>query len=151
MPSRCATSWSASSSGAASPVRPGGLAITIVGGGPTGVELAGTLADLRNIALAAAFPDVDPGDLQIRLIEQGPSLITPFTRALRDYAYRQLRGRGVEVRLGTGIAAVSAHSVRLADGTELPSDITVWAAGVSAPEPVAALGLAQGQGGRVRH
>jgi NADH:ubiquinone reductase (H+-translocating) len=126
-----------------------GLAITIIGGGATGVELAGTLADLRNIALAAAYPDVDPDRLQIRLIEQAPSLLTPFRPTLRDYAYRQLRGRGVEVRLGTGIAAVSAHSVRLADGTELPSDITVWAAGVSAPEPVAALGLAQGHGGRV--
>jgi NADH dehydrogenase len=92
---------------------------------------------------------VDPGSLHIRLIEQAPALIMPFTPALRDYAYRQLRGRGVEVRLGTGIAAVSAHSVRLAGGTDLPSDITVWAAGVSAPEPVAALGLAQGHGGRV--
>jgi NADH:ubiquinone reductase (H+-translocating) len=126
-----------------------GLAITIVGGGATGVELAGTLADLRNIALSAAFPDVDPGGMQICLIEQASSLITPFHPALRKYALRQLRARGVEVRLGTGIGAVSAHSVRLADGADLASDITVWAAGVSAPEPVTGLGLAQGHGGRV--
>ena len=126
-----------------------GLAITIVGGGATGIELAGTLADLRNIALPAAFPDVSPDRVQIRLIEQAASLITPFRPALRDYAYQQLRARGVEVRLGTGIGAVSAQGVRLAGGADLPSDITVWAAGVSAPEPVTGLGLAQGHGGRV--
>jgi NADH:ubiquinone reductase (H+-translocating) len=127
-----------------------GLAVTIVGGGATGIELAGTLADLRNIALSAAFPDVDPGRLQIRLIEQAPSLIMPFHPSLREYAGRQLHARGVDVRLSTGIAAVSAHGVRLADGgADLPSDITVWAAGVSAPEPVTGLGLPQGHGGRV--
>ena len=126
-----------------------GLAITIIGGGATGVELAGTLADLRNIGLAAAFPDVDPGRMQIRLIEQAPALIMPFLPGLRRYAYRQLRARGVEVRLGTGISAVSAAAVHLTGGTDLPSDITVWAAGVSAPESVTGLGLPQGRGGRV--
>ena len=126
-----------------------GLAITIVGGGATGIELAGTLADLRNIALPAAFPDVDPAGLQIRLIEQAPSLIMPFDAKLRDYAHRQLQARGVDVRLGTGISAVSAHSVRLAGGADLPSDITVWAAGVSAPKLVTSLGLPTGHGDRV--
>ncbi len=131
------------------PRQASGLAITIIGGGATGVELAGTLADLRNIGLAAAFPDVDPGRIQVRLIEQAPSLITPFLPGLRRYAYRQLRARGVEVRLGTGISAVSAAAVHLTGGTDLPSDITVWAAGVSAPESVTGLGLPQGRGGRV--
>jgi NADH:ubiquinone reductase (H+-translocating) len=131
------------------PSQANGLAITIIGGGATGIEMAGTLADLRNIGLAAAFPDVDPGSMQIRLIEQASSLITPFHPALRRYAYRQLRARGVEVRLGTGISAVSADAVRLTDGADLRSDITVWAAGVSAPEPVTGLGLPQGRGGRV--
>jgi NADH:ubiquinone reductase (H+-translocating) len=131
------------------PGQASGLAITIIGGGATGVELAGTLADLRNIGLAAAFPDVDPGRMQIRLIEQAPALIMPFLPGLRRYAYRQLRARGVEVRLGTGISAVSAAAVHLTGGTDLPSDITVWAAGVSAPESVTGLGLPQGRGGRV--
>jgi len=131
------------------PGQSAGLAVTIVGGGATGIELAGTLADLRNIALPAAFPDVDPAGVQVRLIEQAPSLITPFEPKLRDYAHRELRARGVDVRLGTGISAVSAHSVRLAGGADLPSDITVWAAGVSAPEPVTGLGLPLGHGGRV--
>jgi NADH dehydrogenase len=123
------------------------LAVTIVGGGATGVELAGTLAELRNIALPAAYPDVDPASLQVRLIEQADSLITPFDPGLRRYAGRQLRKRGVDVRTGTSIRAVAKGSVTLADGTELASDITVWAAGVAAPDLVKDLGLEQGRHG----
>jgi NADH dehydrogenase len=124
-----------------------GLAVTIVGGGATGVELAGTLAELRNIALPAAYPDVDPASLHVRLIEQAHSLITPFDKSLRTYAFRQLQQRGVDVRTGTGISAVSDGSVTLSDGTELASDITVWAAGVAAPDLVKDLGLEQGRHG----
>jgi NADH dehydrogenase len=124
-----------------------GLAVTIVGGGATGVELAGTLAELRNIALPAAYPDVDPASMHVRLIEQADSLITPFDKSLRTYAFRQLQQRGVDVRTGTGISAVSDGSVTLSDGTELASDITVWAAGVAAPDLVKDLGLEQGRHG----
>src|SRR5690349_6346730 len=91
-----------------------GLAITIVGGGATGVELAGTLAELRNIALPAAYPDVDRASFHVRLIEQAGSLITPFDPTLRRYAYRQLQQRGVDVRTGTSISGVSHGSVTLA-------------------------------------
>jgi NADH dehydrogenase len=124
-----------------------GLAVTIVGGGATGVELAGTLAELRNIALPVAYPDVNPASLKVRLIEQADSLITPFDKTLRRYALRQLAKRGVDVRTGTSIAAVTADGVTLADGTDLASDITVWAAGVAAPESVKQLGLEQGRHG----
>ncbi len=126
------------------------LTVTIVGGGATGVELAGTVAELRNIALPAAFPDLDAGRVHVRLIEQGPALLAPFAPALRDYARAQLLARGVDVRLSTIIAQVEADCVRLADGTQLPSDITVWAAGVTGPEPIAKLGLPTGRGGRIR-
>jgi NADH dehydrogenase len=124
-----------------------GLAVTIVGGGATGVELAGTLAELRNIALPAAYPDVDRASFHVRLIEQAGSLITPFDPVLRRYAYRQLQQRGVDVRTGTSISGVSHGSVTLAGGTELASDITVWAAGVAAPDLVKDLGLEQGRHG----
>jgi len=124
-----------------------GLAVTIVGGGATGVELAGTLAELRNIALPAAYPDVDRASVHVRLIEQADSLITPFDKSLRTYAFRQLKQRGVDVRTGTSISAVSDGSVTLSDGTELASDITVWAAGVAAPDLVKDLGLEQGRHG----
>jgi len=128
----------------------GQLDITVVGGGATGVELAGTLAELRNIALPAAFPEIDPARMRVRLIEQGPALLAPFCARLRDYARDELLARGVDVRLHTAIKEVHADRVLLADGEELPSDITAWAAGVTAPEWIAGLGLPTGPGGRLR-
>ncbi len=125
------------------------LNITVVGGGATGVELTGTLAELRNIALPAAFPEMDPSRMHVRLVEQGPALIAPFHATLREYAHRQLLARGVEVRLDSTIREVSADCVILADGTKLPSDVIVWAAGVAAPDSAARLGLPRGPGGRI--
>jgi NADH dehydrogenase len=127
----------------------GNLNIVIAGGGATGVELAGTVAELRNIALPAVFPEIDQARLKITLVERAPELLAPFRPALRAYAGRQLLGRGVDVRLGTAIKEIRADRVLLADGTELPSDITVWAAGVSGPRAMAGLGLPTGRGGRL--
>jgi NADH:ubiquinone reductase (H+-translocating) len=125
------------------------LMITIVGGGATGVEVAGTLAELRNIALAAAYPEIDPAKVQVRLVELGPALIAPFSAPLREYARRQLVKRGVDVRLNTAIREVTPQSVIVDNGEELRSDITVWAAGVAAPPAVADWGLPQGRHGRI--
>ncbi len=126
------------------------VAVTVIGGGATGVELAGSLADLRNIALAASYPEIDRTRVHVSLIERAPALLAPFHPALREYTRRQLAKRGVEVRLGTAIAEITPNRVLLADGTALPSDITIWAAGVAAPEPVSSWGLPQADGGRIR-
>src|SRR5215472_9135050 len=75
------------------------LGITIVGGGATGVEMAGTLAELRNIALPASFPAIDAARIRVTLIELGQALIGPFSPRLRDYAAHELIKRGVDVRL----------------------------------------------------
>jgi NADH:ubiquinone reductase (H+-translocating) len=123
--------------------------IVVVGGGATGVELAGTLGELRGAVLRATFPDVDPERVHVRLVEMAPGLLMPFNSRLRDYARRQLVGRGVDIRLGTEIKAVRPDSVLLGDGQVLPSDLTVWAAGVAAPGVVADWGLPQGKGGRI--
>ncbi len=125
-------------------------AVTVVGGGATGVELAGTLAELRNIALPTAYPGIDRARVHIRLVEQTETLLAPFHPSLRDYARRQLQARGVDVRLNTTIREVTAEHVVLADGEHIPSDITVWAAGVSAPGSIGAWGLPQGRGGRIQ-
>jgi NADH:ubiquinone reductase (H+-translocating) len=125
------------------------VVITVVGGGATGVEVAGTLAELRNIALAAAYPEIDPGRVKIRLVEMGPVLLAPFHASLRDYAYRQLVKRGVDVRLSTTIHEVTPDSVIVEGGQTLRSDITVWAAGVAAPAAAADWGLPQGKHGRI--
>jgi NADH:quinone reductase (non-electrogenic) len=126
------------------------LAVTIVGGGATGVELAGTLAELRNIALATAFPDIDRSRFQVRLVEQAQALLAAYTPSLREYAHRQLVARGIDVRLGATIREITADHVVLADGEQLPSDLTVWAAGVTAPEWLGGWGLPQGRGGRIQ-
>ena len=125
------------------------FSITIVGGGATGVELAGTLGELRDAALTATFPDVDPSRMFIRLVEMMPALLMPFEPKLRDYAQRQLARRGVDIHVGTEIREVRPASVVLGDGREVPSDLTVWAAGVAAAPAVADWGLPQGKHGRL--
>jgi NADH:ubiquinone reductase (H+-translocating) len=126
------------------------FSITVVGGGATGVELAGTLAELRNIALATAFPEIDRSRLHIRLVEQAPALLAPYVPSLREYAHRQLLERGVEVRLGATIREITADQVVLAGGERLNSDVTVWAAGVTGPDSVKGWDLPQGRGGRIQ-
>ncbi len=125
------------------------LAVTVVGGGATGVELAGTLGELRTKVLRATFPDVDPARLHVRLVEMSPGLLLPFHPKLREYTRKQLVKRGVDIRLNTRIREVRPASVLLGDGTEHRSDLTVWAAGVAAAGGVARWGLPQGKGGRV--
>ncbi len=129
------------------------LNINIVGGGATGVELAGTLAELRNIAMPASFPELDNERVHVRLIELSPALLAPFRPSLREYARRELLDRGVEVMLGAEIRQVDPDQVLISrDGAEpevLASDITVWAAGIAAPEWVGRLGLPTGKGGRL--
>jgi transposase-like protein len=87
------------------------LTVTVIGGGATGVELAGSLADPRNIALPASFPEIDRSRVHITLVQHGPALLAPFLPALRDYTRRQLINRGVDVRLGTAIAEITPGKV----------------------------------------
>jgi len=123
--------------------------ITVVGGGATGVELAATLAELRNFALPAVYPNIDRSMFQVRLIEMGPALLAPYHRKLRDYTRQQLVDRGVEVLLGTAIKEVRDGAVLLPDGSERRSDITVWAAGVAGTDAEWTRALPRGQGGRI--
>jgi NADH dehydrogenase len=127
----------------------GDVTVTVIGGGATGVELAGSIADLRNIALVASYPEIDRDRVHVALIEQAPALLGPFHPTLRDYTRRQLIKRGVDVRLGTAIREITPSQVVLADGSVLASDITVWAAGVAAPGAAGRWGLPQGRGGRL--
>jgi len=130
-------------------VESGDLSITVVGGGATGVELAGTAAELRATVLGATFPDVDPARVHVRLVEAAPSLLGPFHPKLREYARAQLARRNVDIRLNTRIAEVTATQLLLDGGDAVPSDLAVWAAGVAAPGAVAGWGLPQGKNGRI--
>ena len=121
----------------------------MVGGGATGVELAGTLGELRTDVLRATFPSVDPERVHIRLIEMSPALLMPFHPKLREYTRKQLVKRGVDIRLSTQIREVAPDRVIIGDGQSLRSDLTVWTGGVAAPEEAAGWGLPQGQHGRL--
>lgn len=123
--------------------------ITVVGGGATGVELAGTLGELRSEMLRATFPDVTPERVRVRLVEMAPALLMPFDPRLREYTARQLERRGVELLLGTRILSVGRYRVVVGNGERLRSDLTVWAAGVAAPPEAGSWGLPQGKGGRI--
>ena len=123
--------------------------ITVVGGGATGVELAGTAAELRREVIQSTFPDVDPARVHVRLIEMAPALVMPFHPKLREYTRRQLVQRGVDIKLNTEIREVRPDCVILADGQELPTDLTVWAAGVAGPHSMTDWGLPLGKGGRL--
>jgi NADH dehydrogenase len=123
--------------------------ITVVGGGATGVELAGTAAELRREVIQSTFPDVDPARVHVRLIEMAPALVMPFHPKLREYTRKQLVQRGVDIKLNTEIREVRPDCVILADGQDLPTDLTVWAAGVAGPHSMADWGLPLGKGGRL--
>jgi NADH dehydrogenase len=125
-----------------------GVNFTVVGGGATGVELAGALAELR--ALDDAFPEVDESNVHIRVVEMAPALLAPFHPKLQAYALAELRRRGVDVQLDTKISEITEDQVILENGDRMPSDVTVWAAGVSAPSGVRGWGLPQGRGGRIQ-
>jgi NADH dehydrogenase len=125
------------------------LDVTVVGGGATGVELAGSLAELRNFALRAVYPNIDRSAFHVRLIEMAPALLMPYKDRLRRYTRQQLEQRGVEVRLETSIKEVRPGSVLLADGSEHRSDVTVWAAGVAGPDDDWTTALPRGKGGRI--
>jgi NADH dehydrogenase len=123
--------------------------VVVVGGGPTGVEMAGALAELRNAGLAYAYPEVDPERVRVVLVEMTDKVLAPFDPKLREYAADALRNRGVDMRLGVAVKEVRPDCVLLADGERLPSSATIWATGVKVDDEVSAWGLPQGRGGRI--
>ncbi len=124
------------------------LKFVIVGGGPTGVELAGTIAELARFTLAADFRRIDPRSAKIVLIEAGPRVLAAFKEPQSEYALRSLTKLGVEVRLNTTVTACDENGVRL--GAErLDSATVIWAAGVAASPVGRWLGVPTDRAGRV--
>ena len=123
--------------------------VVIVGAGPTGVELAGTLGELRSVALPVMYPEIDPRRVRIVLVEMTDHVLGHFSPKLREYTAKELWERGVELRLGAAVTEVREDSVLLSDGEVLPSAATVWSSGVKVRDRVASWGLPQGRGGRI--
>jgi NADH dehydrogenase len=125
------------------------LNFVIVGGGPTGVEMAGAIAELANRALAADFRAIDPRSARISLVEAAPRLLTPFDPSLSEAAKRSLQQLGVIVRLGAAVTAVDAEGVSI--GAErIEARTVIWGAGVTASPAGLWLGAATDRAGRVR-
>jgi NADH dehydrogenase len=107
------------------------LNFVVVGGGPTGVELAGTLAEISRHALAHEFRSIDPTRTHILLIEGGPRVLPTYAEDLSRSAQEQLNRLGVEVRTSTAVTRVEPGAVDIGD-TRLPATVILWAAGVAA-------------------
>lgn len=128
---------------------PDAIHVSIVGGGPTGVELAGALADFRMQELDILYPEMDQDTLQISLVQRGTELLKAFDKELRDYTAEELTKRGVNLRLGKGVKSVGYDFIELTDGEIIESDITIWAAGVSVDPRIASWNLPQDSYGRI--
>jgi len=127
----------------------GALDVVIVGGGTTGVETAAAFAEIYRHALCEEFPELDLSQTSIVLLESGDALLAGFHPSLRRAAQRMLERHRVEVRLCSPIAEVGPASVKLRDGTEIPTGSIVWATGVRAPALADSLGEPQATDGRV--
>ncbi len=124
------------------------LTFVVIGGGPTGVELAGSLAEISRHALANDFRAIDPESARIILIEGGPSVLPAYPAELSQFARQALERLGVAVWTGSVVTDVSAGRVRVGDET-IEAGTVLWAAGVSASPLGAALGVPLDRAGRV--
>ena len=124
------------------------LNFVVVGGGPTGVEMAGAIAELARVALLRDFRRIDPKDARIVLVEAGARLLPSFAPALSDYARGCLEKLGVEIMLGQPVRAIDATGARIGE-TFLPSATVVWAAGVKVEGPGKWLGAETDRSGRL--
>jgi NADH dehydrogenase len=130
--------------------RRGLLTFAIVGGGPTGVELAGAYAELIRLVLRKDFRDLDLKEVRVLLLEATDSVLATFEPGLRAAALRSLEGKGVEVKLSARVAEVTKDTITLADGEEIGASTVVWTAGVKASSVGAALEVELGRQKRVK-
>jgi NADH dehydrogenase len=125
------------------------LNFIVVGGGPTGVEMAGSIAELANRALASDFRVIDPRSARVILVEAAPRLLTSFDPSLAETARRSLGQLGVEVRLRTGVTESDSSGV--STGSEcIEARTIIWAAGVKATPAAQWLGAEHDRAGRVK-
>jgi NADH dehydrogenase len=126
------------------------LTFVVVGGGPTGVETAGALAELITHVLAKDYPQMDLKDVRVLLIEATDHLMGNYPDELRKATVDLLQGKQVEVLLNTKLSDYNGRHVTLGDGTQINAHTLIWTAGVRAAELTDRLGVQQAAGGRIR-
>lgn len=127
----------------------GALTFVLVGGGPTGVEMAGALMELFHMVLKKDFPHLPIDRARVVLLEMLPTLLAPFHEKSQRHAYETLRRKGVEVRFEEQVVRVTEHAVHLKGGETIPAETLIWTAGVRASTLADRLGLEQTKAGRV--
>ena len=124
------------------------LTFVVVGGGPTGVELAGAIAELAKYVLGRDFSTINPKAAEIILVEGGSEILTSFAPSLSANARQQLEGLGVKIRLGTQVTKIDSSGVHLGD-QHIPAATVIWGAGVVATSFTGRLGVPMDRAGRV--
>ena len=126
------------------------LTFAIVGGGPTGVEVAGALAELISHVMRKEYPELDVREARVLLLEAGDALIASYPDELRKATLRLLQKKNVEVMFNARLTDFNGQRMFLADGTEIESNTLIWTAGVQTAEVVESLNAARAGSGRVR-
>ena len=130
-------------------VEDGALNVVIVGGGPTGVETAGAVAELYRADFAKDYPTLSQDDARVILVEAGPELFSMFKPKIREYTANALEERTVEVKTGAMVSSVSPTRVTLKDGEELKAHTLVWGAGLQGNPLGQSLGIELQRGNRI--
>ena len=125
------------------------LRFVVIGGGATGVEIAGAIGDVFHRTSSQAFKHVDLKHASVTLIDMGKTVLGPFGKHSQEYATEKLKDRGVELLLGTSVKEVTKNGVTLSDGTHIPAELVIWAGGLKASAVSSSLGIKAGRGGRV--
>jgi NADH dehydrogenase len=123
--------------------------MVVVGGGPTGVETAGALAENIKFVVAKYFSPELAARCRVHLVDMVPTVLNMFSTKSQDYTRERLTKIGVQLHMGVGVTEVRADGVTLADGTDIPGGIVVWAGGLKAGNLISGSGLRQGKGGRI--
>lgn len=124
------------------------MTIAVIGGGPTGVELAGSIAELARYTLSKDFRIIRPESATVLLLEAGPRILTAFPETLADYAARRLAKLGVTLRTNCPVERINATHITAA-GENIPVGFAIWAAGVRASNSGALLGVPTDRAGRI--
>jgi NADH dehydrogenase len=127
----------------------GSVDVVVVGGGPTGVETAGAMAETVKFVVPKYFSRELAARCRVHLVDMVPVVLNAFSVKSQEYTRQRLTKIGVQLHLGLGVTEIRADGVTLADGTVIPSRVVVWAGGLKAGGLIAGSGLPQGRGGRI--